>query len=75
MSFSKEQRKEILKRLPYGSQSEIARKIGRSRMAVSAWFNGKSNSFRTEIAVIEYLDVFVKRNKEADKRLRAILSE
>lgn len=75
MSLSKEQRKEILKRLPFGSQAEIARKIGRTRSAVGAWFNGASNSFRTEVAVIEYLDVFVKQNKEIDERLRAILSE
>lgn len=75
MAITKEQRIEINRRLPRGSQSDIARKTGLTRAAVNGWFRGNTESKRIEIAVIEFFEAVVKYEEDLNKRLCRLLAK
>lgn len=64
MTLSKEERQKIREMLPHGALSDIAKKLMISRMAVSKYFMGRSNSYRIEKEAVEMYMVY---KKEFDK--------
>lgn len=75
MAITKEQRIEINRRLPRGSQSVIARQIGLTRAAVNGWFRGNAESKRIETAVIEFFEAVVKYEEDINRRLSRLLTK
>lgn len=69
MPLSKEDRKIIQSSLPYGSQTEIAQRLGISRITVYQYLIGIRNSERVENAVIEKF----KEIKEKENSLKKII--
>lgn len=68
MSLSKEERKIIQAKLPYGCQASIASKLGVSRITVYQYLTGARNSERVENAVIEKFKE-IKDKEESLKKL------
>lgn len=48
MALTFEYRQKIREELPYGAQSDIAKALNISRISVSKYFSGKTNSARIE---------------------------
>lgn len=69
MALTIEDRKFIQGNLPYGSQTEIARKLGITRMAVNQYFTGSRNSKRIEEAAIIKYEEVKKEREELRKRI------
>lgn len=74
MGLTKDQRDKIAERLSRGDKAAVARRARVSRMAVTKWFSGEFDSDRIEDAAIDTLEASIKRRKEIDARLNAILS-
>jgi len=62
-----DERKKIQKMLYHGSSIIIAEKAGVSKIAVSKWFNGQTNSEIIENAVI---DLFIESRLETERKLQ-----
>ncbi len=70
MALSFEDRRKIRKELPYGSLSNIAKGLNISRVSVSKYFSGNSNSNRIEKEVV---DIYIKYKSELE-RIKAIVN-
>ncbi|WP_147332497.1 hypothetical protein [Bacteroides uniformis] len=66
MALTLEERKSIKSMLPYGSQAEIAQKLGVSRISVYQYLAGYRNSNRIEKAVVDRFE----EEKNKQKALR-----
>lgn len=69
MALSIEDRKFIQSMLPYGSQAEIARNIGVSRITVNQYLSGLRNSERIEAAVVDKVEEIKRKREELRKRI------
>ena len=70
MALSFEDRRKIRKELPYGSLSNIAKVLNISRVYVSKYFSGNSNSNRIEKEVVK---IYIKYKSELE-RIKAVVN-
>ncbi len=70
MALSFEDRRKIRKELPYGSLSNIAKVLNISRVSVSKYFSGNSNSNRIEKEVVK---IYIKYKSELE-RIKAVVN-
>lgn len=69
MALTKEDRLFIQSELPYGTQSEIARKLGVTRTVVNQYFKGSRNNKRVEEAIVTKYEEVKKARKELRQRI------
>lgn len=69
MALSLKDRKFIRLGLPHGSQTEIAKQLGVTRMSINQYLNGKIYSKRIEEAIIERYELEKKYLEELRKRI------
>ena len=70
MALSFKDRRKIRKELPHGSLSNIAKELNISRVSVSKYFSGNSNSDRIEKEVVK---IYIKY-KSGLERIKAIVN-
>lgn len=63
MALPKEERIKLKKKLPYGSQSKVARQLGTTRSRVYQYIVGINNDLSIEDALVSVLKEEKKRNK------------
>lgn len=70
MALPKEERIKLKKKLPYGSQSKVAKKLGTTRSRVYQYIVGINNDLIIEDALVSILQ----KEKERNKRLVDIIN-
>lgn len=69
MALSLEDRKFIKSSLPYGAQTEIADRLGISKISVNQYLKGRISSKRIEEAIIERYEIEKKHLVDLKKRI------
>lgn len=70
MALPKEERIKLKKKLPYGSQSKVAKQLGTTRSRVYQYIVGLNNDLTIEDALVSILQ----KEKERNKRLVDIIN-
>ncbi len=70
MALPKEERIKLKKKLPYGSQSKVAKQLGTTRSRVYQYIVGLNNDLTIEDALVSILQ----KEKERNKRIVDIIN-
>lgn len=70
MALPKEERIKLKKKLPYGSQSKVAKQLGTTRSRVYQYIVGLNNDLTIEDALVSILQ----KEKERNERLVDIIN-
>lgn len=70
MALPKEERIKLKKKLPYGSQSKVAKQLGTTRSRIYQYIVGINNDLTIEDALVSILQ----KEKERNKRIVDIIN-